>query len=199
MVEIKAFNRWSTSDIQVSDPGLKEYITLEPKIVPKTGAKYAKTKFHKSNTFIIERLINRLMVSGHKGKKHFRSSGHNTGKANQAYKIVLEALQIIEQKTKKNPIEQVVLAIENGAPRDETVTIEYGGARYPKPVECSPQRRVDLALKHIAQGTYSRCFDKKKSAANALAEEILATVNLSSDSNAVSKKKNIERQADSSR
>ena len=148
---------------------------------------------------IIERLINRLMVAGHKGKKHARSSGHNTGKANQAYKIVYEALTIIEEKTKQNPIKVVVQAVENAAPRDEIVTIEYGGARYPKATECSPQRRIDLALKHIVQGTYTRCFAKKKSASSSLAEEILEAVEFSANSNAIAKKRDIERQADASR
>ena len=41
--QIKAFNRWGMEGIKVDDPGLKPYITLEPRIVPKTGARYAKT------------------------------------------------------------------------------------------------------------------------------------------------------------
>ena len=68
---IKAFNRWETEDIKVEDPGLQKYISLEPKIMPKTGARYASKRFHKSKIFIVERLINKLMVSGHKGKKHY--------------------------------------------------------------------------------------------------------------------------------
>jgi small subunit ribosomal protein S7 len=72
------------------------------------------------------------MVTGHKGKKHKVSSGHNTGKAQQAYMIVKDAFEIIEQKTKQNPVAVLVKAVENGAPREEIVTIEYGGARYPK-------------------------------------------------------------------
>lgn len=88
MSELKAFNRWSTEGIKVVDPGLVDYITLEPRIVPKTGARYAGNRFHKSKVFIVERLMNKIMVAGHKSKKHYRSSGHTTGKAQNAYDIV---------------------------------------------------------------------------------------------------------------
>lgn len=199
MVEIKAFNKWSTQGIEVNDPGLKGYITLEPKIVPKTGATYAKQRFYKSKIFIVERLINKVMVPGHKGKKHFKSSGRNTGKANTAFKLVEEALDIVEGRTKSNPVEVLVKAIENAAPREEIITIEYGGARYPKAVECGPQRRVDIALKNMAQGAYLRSFGKKKSSAQALAEEIIEAYEFMSTSTAIAKKRDLERQADSSR
>lgn len=198
-VEVLAFDRWSTEGITVNDPGLKDYITLEPTFVPKTGAKYAKSRFHKSKLFIIERLINRVMIPGHKSKKHFRSSGHNTGKKEKAYQTVEKTFQLIEQRTKKNPVEVYVGAIENAAPREEIITIEYGGARYPKATECAPQRRVDIALRNFIQGASSRSFGKKMPAERALAEELIAAYNQSGTSFAISKKHEVERQADSSR
>ena len=60
MSDIRAFNRWSMEGIKVDDMGLQPYVTLQPRIVPKTGARYAGSKFHKSRTFIVERLINKL-------------------------------------------------------------------------------------------------------------------------------------------
>lgn len=198
-VEVLAFDRWSMDGITVTDPGLKDYITLTPTFVPKTGAKYAQSRFHKSKVFIVERLINKIMIPGHKSKKHFRSSGHCTGKKEKAYQTVEKAFQLIEQRTKKNPVEVYVKALENAAPREEIITIEYGGARYPKAVECAPQRRIDLTLRYFIQGTYARCFGKKMSAPQALAEEISAAYGLSGNSLAISKKFEIERQADSSR
>jgi len=199
MAEIKAFNRWSTEGIKVVDPGLVNYITLEPRIVPRSGAKYAGSRFHKSEIFIVERLINKLLIPGHKGKKHFKSSGHITGKANRAYDIVEKAFKKIEQRTKKNPIEVFVKAIENAATREEIITIEYGGARYPKAVECAPQRRIDIALRYITQGAYQKSFNSKKPIENALADEIVFAYNLDIKSNAISKKNELERQADASR
>ena len=197
--EIKAFNRWDVSKIRVHDAGLKNYINLDPKIVPKTGARYAGNRFHKSRIFIVERFINKIMIPGHKSKKHFKTSGHLTGKAGNAYKIAADTFKLIERRTKENPIEVFVKALENAAQREEIITIEYGGARYPKAVECAPQRRVDLVLRNITQGSYAKSFGTKKPIENCLADEIISAYKLSNDSFAISKKLEVERQADSSR
>lgn len=199
MTEIKAFNRWSTDGIKVEDPGLVKYLSLDAKIVPKTGARYAGNKFHKSRSFIVERLINKVMVPGHKSKKHFKTSYHLTGKSQNAYKLVESVFVEIEKKLKKNPIEVLVKAVENAAPREEIITIEYGGARYPKAVECAPQRRIDLALRLMVQGAYHKAFNSKKSAMACLSDEIINAYLLKSESNAIAKKNEVERQADASR
>jgi len=197
--QIKVFNRWDVEGIKVDDAGLRPYITLNPRVVPKTGARYAKNRFHKSKIFIVERLINKLMIPGHKGKKHFKSSGHITGKANKAFFITENAFKLIEKQTKENPLKVFVKALENAAQREEIITIEYGGARYPKAVECTPQRRIDVALRNIAQGAFHKSFNSKKSITNTLADELINAYRLSSASNAISKKLEVERQADSSR
>jgi small subunit ribosomal protein S7 len=199
-MSILAFNRWGTENIEVGDLGLKRYITLEPKIVPKTGSRYAGRRFHKSKIFIVERLINRLMVPGHRGKKHKRTSGRCCGTATNVHKIVEETFKIIEKKTKENPIKVFVKALENAAPREEIVTIEYGGAKYPKAVDCSPQRRIDIALKFFVQGSYEKSFNKKRKISETLSEELISAYNLDqSKSLAIQKKLELERQADGSR
>jgi small subunit ribosomal protein S7 len=199
MTQILAFNRWDCEGIKVQDPGLVKYLNVKPVIVPKTGARYAGNRFHKSKLFIVERLINKVMVPGHKSKKHFKSSGHITGKSVMASGIVEKALEVIEKKLGKNPVEVLVKAIENGAPREEIITIEYGGARYPKAVECAPQRRIDIVLRMFVQGAYQKAFNTKKDGSVTLANEIIGAYNLSSDSLAISKKNELERQADASR
>ena len=196
---IKVFNKWDTEGIKVIDKGLVDYIGLEPKIVPRTGARYAGNRFHKSKIFIVERLINKIMVPGHKSKKHFKSSNHITGKASTASNIVRKAFSIIESRTKQNPILVFVKALENAAPREEIITIEYGGARYPKAVECAPQRRIDIALRYFTQGSYQKSFNSKKAIEECLADEIINAYNLSQSSVAISKKLELERQADASR
>ena len=198
-MSVLAFNRWSLEGIKVDDMGLQRYISLDARFVPKTGARYAGKKFHKSKTFIIERLINKVMIPGHKAKKHYRSSGHTTGKGALAYRIVMDTFRIIEDRTKQNPVKVFVKALENAAPREEIVTIEYGGARYPKATDCAPQRRVDVALRYFVQGSYDRSFNKKMSVEDALAEEIIAAFKFDPKSLAIAKKGEIERQADSSR
>ncbi len=198
-MEVLAFNKWSTEGIMVADPSIEKYITLRARIVPKTGARYAGQRFHKSRVFIVERLINKIMGPGHRSNKHWRSSGHMSGKAQQAHDIVFKAFQIIEKKTNENPVKVLVEAIVNAAPREQIVTIEYGGARYPKATECAPQRRVDVVLRLFTQGAYGKSFNTKKSIEDALAEEIIAAYNLDAKSNAIGKKLDLERQSDAAR
>jgi small subunit ribosomal protein S7 len=196
---IKLFNRWGTEGVSVEDAGLQRYISVEPRIVPKTGAKYAGRRFHKSKIFIVERLINKVMIPGHKSGKHTRTSEGATGKAITATNIVERALAKVEQMTKENPVKVFVKAVENAAPREEILTIEYGGARYPKAVECAPQRRIDTALRLFVEGSADKAFNKKKGIENALAEEIVAAYRMDPKSTAISKKVEVERQADSAR
>jgi small subunit ribosomal protein S7 len=196
---ILVFNKWDMEGISISDLGLQPFVTLEPKIVPKTGARYAGVRFRKSRVFIVERFINKIMVPGHKGKKHWRSSGHIAGKKQVAYNAVEKAFGLIEQKLKKNPLSVFVTALENSCPREEILAIEYGGARYPKAVEVAPQRRVDLALRYMAQGSYSRAFKSKVPIAHAIADEIMAAYAGNAKSSAISKKRDLERQAASAK
>ncbi len=199
MSEIKFFDRWTTEGVAVQDAGLVKYMTLDPRVMPKTGARYAGNRFHKSHTFIVERLAAKLMASGHKGKKHAISSGRNTGKKNKVLRVVEKALAKAEEILKENPLAILVKAIENAAPREEVIAIEYGGARYPKAVDVAPQRRIDLALRYMAQGAYVRSFNKKMSIEEALADEIIQAYNLTVKSAAVAKKRDLERQAASSK
>lgn len=198
-MSLKAFNRWEVQQVTITDPGIKPYINLEPRMVPKSGARYARSKFHKSNTFIVERFMNKIMVAGHKGKNHTYSSGHNTGKAAKAYDVMERTLELVEQRTKENPITVLVLAIENAAPREEVISIEYGGARYPKAVECAPQRRIDLAIRYMTQAGKQKSFKSKTPIEEALASEIVAAYEGSQNSAAISRKLELERQSDASR
>jgi len=198
-MEIKFFNKWSGEGIKVADQGLQKCISLEPKLIPNTYGRNAKNRFWKSKYSIVERLVNKIMIPGHKSKKHKISSGHMSGKNTQGMNIVIKTFNIIESKTNKNPIEVLVRAVENSAPREEIVAIEYGGARYPKAVESSPQRRVDLALRYITQGAYSKAFNSKRKIEETLANELIAASELKPESNAISKKNETERQADAAR
>ena len=198
-MELKAFDRWSTQGITVKDPGLQNYISVSPRIVPRSSGRHVGNKFYKSRVFIIERLMNKLMVTGHKSKKHFKTSYHFTGKGNTVYGLIEKVLTQIEQKTKKNPIEIVVAAVENAAPREEVISIEYGGARYPKALECAPQRRIDIALRHLTQFSFHKSFNTKRSIVDVLSEELIAAATMNQNSMALTKKLELERQADASR
>ena len=139
------------------------------------------------------------MVPGHKGKKHLIFSHQCSGQSNNAYEQVKHTLELIEEKMKRNPVEVLVGAIENAAPREEITTIEYGGARYPQSVDCSPQRRVDIAIKIMVQGSFQKSFNKKTKFHEALADEIMKAFANDNKSAAIAKKMEVERQAESSR
>ena len=95
--EVKVFNKYSVLGIKVKDPGLSRYIGLNPRIVPKTGGKNIGTRFHKSKTFIVERLINKIMNSGHKAKKHKATSYTFTGKGLKE-EMLERAVSLSEEK-----------------------------------------------------------------------------------------------------
>lgn len=196
---IKLFNKWDTKDVKVQDQGLKAYINLKPIIIPKTSGRNVKVQFSKSKNHIVERLMTKLMVPGHKSKKHKRSSGHCCGKAIKAYKVIEKTFMIIEKQMNTNPIQYFIEAVENAAPREEINTIEYGGARYPQPVEMSPMRRIDFVLRMMVQGAYSKSFKSKRKIEETLSNEIIMAHNCDQKSAAISKKLELERQADSAR
>src|SRR3989338_7848653 len=103
MASFQIFGKWSMDGITVEDPGLIRYISTTGVLVPKTGARYAGNKFHKSKVNPVERLVNKFMVPGHKAKKHFKTSYHCTGKGTKASNAIRDCFSIIEEKTKKNP------------------------------------------------------------------------------------------------
>lgn len=200
MSEIKLFGKWDMEGIQVQDKGLERYINLEPIIVPKTGGRNASQQFHKSRTPIVERLINKIMVPGHRSKKHVISSGRVVGKYLSAYNIVKNAFEKIEATTKKNPVEVLVKAIENSATREEIAAYQIGGIIVRRAVITAPQRRVDLALKIFAQTAYRRSFGKKETMTDALAEEITAAYNNdATKSDAIKERERIERESEGAR
>lgn len=196
---MKLFNKWDTSHIKVNEKALEPYINLDAVLVPRTAGRSGLNRLWTSPAPIVEKLMNKMMVPGHKGKKHKLTSGHNTGKAFKIYKSVQKTFEIIESQTKKNPIEVFVRAIENAAPREEITTIEYGGARYPQAVDTAPLRRIDVALRQMVQGSYQKSFNSKLKIEKTLSDEIIKAYEQSQQSSAISKKLELERQADSSR
>ncbi len=201
-MEIKLFDTWSFADITVPDEGLKRYISLEPVYVPHTSGRFSGKQFRKSKMNIVERLTNKIMRSGQGTKKvagrYIRGSG-NTGKKYNAIKAIKGAFEIIEKKTKENPVQVFVNAIGNAGPREETTTIIYGGIRYHQAVDVSSQRRVDFALKYIALGAFSTAFNSKKTIEECLAHEIIWASTSDTKSYAIQRKEETERIAQSSR
>ncbi|HNQ32519.1 MAG: 30S ribosomal protein S7 [Euryarchaeota archaeon ADurb.Bin009] len=182
------FNRWDMSEVEIKDPSLARYVNLHAMIVPHSCGKLAGQQFNKSNMLIVERLINKMM-----------QTEHNTGKKELAIRIVKDAFEIVNKKTKKNPVQVLVDAVENAGPREETVRLKYGGINVPKSVDTAPQRRVDTALRFITDGVRQASHKKKKTVSEALAEELIAAANGDTRSYAVSKREERERIAKAAR
>jgi len=182
------FNKWDATEVKVTDPGLMRYVTLTAQIIPHTCGKFSRQEFGKSNMMIVERLINRLM-----------QTENNTGKKQLAIRIVRDAFEIVNKKTKRNPIEVLVEAIANSGPREETVRLKYGGINVPKSVDTAPLRRVDTAIGFLAEATLKGSSTSKKSASAVLADEIIAASKGDMKCYSVGKKEERERIAKSAR
>ena len=190
------FRKWDLSKIEIKDPGLKNAISVKKTIIPLTFGRSALKRFNKAEVNIVERLANKLL---HFGKRYAKNTGRMGGKKTRSINTVKAALDIIHLKTGKNPIEVLVRAIENSAPNEDTTRIVYGGTVYHVSVDVAPLRRVDLALRFIAEGVRDASFSNPKAIEENLAEHlILAAVN---DMNApsVKKKNELERIAMASR
>jgi small subunit ribosomal protein S7 len=198
-MKLLLFNRWETDGIEVSDPGLKRYINLKPFIVPKTSGRFSPTSIHKVDMSVVERFINKLAVPGHKGKKHKLTSGHVPGRYDLLYRSVKEAFDIMEKRTKKNPLQILVRAIENGALLEEVVGYRVGGIIARKAVVTSPQRRLDVALRLMVQNIFSRAFKSRKSFAETIADELIDIANNDQRNNVIRERIRTEKEAEGAR
>ena len=186
--EIKLFCKRPFEGVEVKDVGLQRYINLKPVIFPHSFGRHAKYRFGKADVNIVERLINKIM-----------RKGRNTGKKLLAMKIVRDAFDIIYQKTGENPIQILVRAVENGAPREEVVRIEKAGMFVYEAVDVAPQRRVDLALRFIAEALVKSTYRTPKRAPEILADILIGAARGDPNNPVVAKKIEIEKIAQASR
>ena len=186
--KILLFGKYDLSEVTVNDGGLAKYIDLTPTNVPHSGGKHANRWFGKSKLSIVERLINNMM----------RTENY-TGKKLKSYMAVSEAFDIIHARTKKNPVQVLVEALENAAPREEVTRLQFGGISVPKAVDVAPQRRLDTALRNVSRGAVKASFKNKKAIAYCIADEIILASKNEMTSFSVAKKEEMERVAQSAR
>ncbi|NMJ77110.1 30S ribosomal protein S7 [Nanohaloarchaea archaeon] len=197
--EVLTFGKYDASEAEVTDNGLLRYINLENIAAPRSNGRHSEKQFYKADVPIVERLLNRMYVAGHSGQKHLVSSGHNTGHSERLWNVIDDAFSIVEDETGENPIQVLVNAIENSAPVEEVVTYQRGGARARKAVLVSPQRRVDLALRLLVQGSYQERLTSEEEAAEALADELISAADGDNSVKAVREKERREREAEGAR
>jgi len=181
------FDKYDMTSIKIEDKGLERYINLGSKDFF-LGAPNANKLFGKSKVSIIERFINNLM----------RTEVYS-GKKTKSYKAVKTAFTIVEKRTKTNPIQSFVDALQNAAPKEEITRLRFGGISVPKAVDIAPQRRLDIALRNICQGAIKVSHKNKKSIESCLAEEIIKAAKNDPASFSVAKKNDLERVARSAR
>ena len=193
---ILLFRKWHLSEIEIKDIGLKTAISLKETVMPMDFGRSALRRFNKADVNIVERLVNKMM---HFGKKNAKNTGRMAGKKIHIYNIVKTTFEIIHLKTGKNPVEVLVRAIENSAPNEDTTRIVYGGTVYHVSVDVAPLRRVDLALRFIADGVKEATFSNPKPIEEFLAEHLILSANNDPTSPSVKRKNELERIAQASR
>jgi small subunit ribosomal protein S7 len=186
--EIKLFQKWSFKEIKVNDLGLQRYLNLTPMVAPHSMGRHEHQRFRKANVNVVERLINNMM-----------RPGKNSGKKAKSANIVKQAFEIINLRTGKNPIEILVRAVENSAPCEDTTRISYGGVVYHLSVDVAPQRRIDLAIRHITEGARAASANTPKSIEECIADELVFAAANDIKSAGIAKRHEIERVAQSSR
>lgn len=180
------FGEWEIGEIEYSDPSTKRYLAVTP--VAHTMGRHAGKQFQKSEISVVERLINRLM-----------QTDENTGHKQKTTRIVREAFEIVHERTEENPVQVLVRAVENAAPREETVRLKYGGISVPQAVDVAPQRRVDQSIMFLAEGCKKRSYKSRNTAAEALASVVVGAAEYDVQSYAINQKEEKERVAAAAR
>ena len=133
----------------------------------------------KFNDLEISKFINYLLKKGKKGT---------------AEKIFYTSLDIVQEKTKKDPVDIFKKALNNAAPHVEVKSRRIGGATYQVPIEVPSSRQFYLSSHWIIESA------KNKSGSNMsarLASEIIAASN--NEGNAIKKKEDTHRMAEANK
>ena len=131
------------------------------------------------NSKIVTKLINQIMLDGKRGK---------------AETIVYDAFNMVKEKTKADPNEVFMKALENVKPALEVKARRVGGANYQVPMEVSQDRAQSLALRWLDAAAKNR---GGKSMAERLANEIIDASN--STGGAVKKREDTHRMAEANK
>lgn len=128
---------------------------------------------------VVSRFINNIMIQG---------------KKSTARRIMYDAFDVIEQKTKQAPLDVFRKALSNVAPVTEVRSRRVGGATYQVPVEVREERRIALAIRWIKTYAAAR---RDKAMAQKLAAELIAASN--GEGAAVKKREDTHRMAEANK
>jgi small subunit ribosomal protein S7 len=182
------FGKYPFTGIEVHDPGLAPYLYLHPVYSPHTEGRLSGRPFLKAQMHLVERLANHLM-----------KGGKFTGKKSKAIRTVELAFAELAKTEHQNPLQLLVNAVENAAPREEVTRLQFGGISVPRAVDSAPSRRVAWAIRHLAMGAIQASRKSTTSIEMCLAREIALAAKGDLTSFAVSRKEESERVAQSAR
>jgi small subunit ribosomal protein S7 len=133
----------------------------------------------KYNSILVSQFINKLM---HQGKK------------STAQRIFYDALDLIEERTKRPGLDVFEQAVKNATPILEVKPRRVGGATYQVPVEVRADRRLSLAIRWLVASTRNR---SGRSTAEKLASELMDAA--SNTGATVKKREDTHRMAEANR
>jgi small subunit ribosomal protein S7 len=128
---------------------------------------------------VLSRLVNKVMLDGKKGT---------------AQHICYGALDIVKEKTGKDPMDVFEAALNNVMPLLEVKARRVGGATYQVPLEVRPSRRQTLGLRWLVSFARER---SERTMEAKLAAEIVDAAN--NTGKAVGRKEDIHRMAEANR
>ncbi|MBM4160600.1 MAG: 30S ribosomal protein S7 [Ignavibacteria bacterium] len=124
----------------------------------------------------------------------FTNSLLKRGKKHLARRVLYGALDIIEERTKNNPLDVFKKAVSNASPVIEVRARRVGGATYQVPTEVRPERRTALAIRWLIGYANER---SDSSMAQKLASELIAAA--AGEGGAIKKKEDVHRMAEANK
>lgn len=116
------------------------------------------------------------------------------GKKSISERVVYDALDLIESKTKKDAVEMFHKALENVSPHLEVRSRRVGGATYQVPMDVRPERRQALAIRWLIGAARKR---SETTMVDRLSNELIDAVN--NRGAAVKKREDVHRMAEANR
>jgi small subunit ribosomal protein S7 len=116
------------------------------------------------------------------------------GKKSVAERILYHALEIIQEKTKEDPLKVFEKSVSNVRPVIEVKSRRVGGATYQVPQEIRPERRTALAIRWLIAYAQER---SEKSMEEKLAAELLDAAN--NRGGAIKKREDVHKMAEANK
>jgi len=119
------------------------------------------------------------------------------GKKQLAQRLVYQAFELVKKRTKKDPLEVFLRAVEQIKPQMEVRARRVGGAAYQVPMLVRGRRQESLALRWLVAAARARPNSEYHTFAEKLAAELIDAYNKTGG--AIAKKEEVEKIAEANR